>query len=381
MFSSDPEQKSDDEIRMVFRPVKRDESSPLPLEPKEVAERLKSKQRTVHVFIDGPDTSFDIDKLVSWLSTQLGSTFHFEIQGNITSYARSKDPNLDEFIRQLAASSFASFRSSHWHNTPASQELREKYERGYLQESNKDYSDYAQSTGIADPKHRGPTRAPEAVNHDLYDLQKLANAYQNVVRDLLRTNPQEHHSVLVVTGRGLGNEEHGGVHLRAAVQSGGVAVISTSGLINAPGMPLEAQDIISSDFFESEDPDRLQIYRDYIKKHGLSAQTKRGGVKLAFSDLMLTEHDPRITDCAQGLALSMIFFSHGETFGKVARCGTTNLYLGKPDTSRSPCRLFDAHWQEELLHHQGGDHFCDFHQELLNELQTTIPNFPANPNS
>lgn len=120
-------------------------------------------------------------------------------------------------------------------------------------------------------------------------------------------------------------------HLRT-ILLGYPAIISTTGLVEAPAKPRE-----------------FYLARESLQALGLETMslTLAGG----FRDRCLLPGDERITEVAKGYALQAIFYAF---FGEA--------FCDDPD-----CRLYNAHWQEELLHSQmdGAYDLCPRHEAML----------------
>lgn len=122
-------------------------------------------------------------------------------------------------------------------------------------------------------------------------------------------------------------------HLRAVVL-GSPALISTSGLVEAPAKPREfyfALQVLGS--VASDDARYLALKRE-------------------FGDRFLDHDDPRLTDVAKGYILQAAAYQ----FAGQGFC---------PDPA---CQLFNAHWQEEMLAAQLPQKLCPTHQQLFESL-------------
>lgn len=111
-------------------------------------------------------------------------------------------------------------------------------------------------------------------------------------------------------------------------------LISITGLVEAPAKP--------------------KAY--YFKKQmGLSKEW----LEEEYQDRFLDHGDPRMTEVTKGYAMQALFFNL-----------TDNPFCKDRD-----CRLFNSHWQEEVLHSQldGGYEFCPKHEEILRRLRKGPP--------
>ena len=107
-------------------------------------------------------------------------------------------------------------------------------------------------------------------------------------------------------------------------------LISTSGLVEAPAKPKEF----------------------YLKKQmGVPVEL----LKEEYQDRFLDHGDPRMTEALKGYAMQAVFFH----------------LAGNPFCEDPDCRLFNSHWQEEVLHSQldGRYEFCPKHETILKELR------------
>lgn len=120
-------------------------------------------------------------------------------------------------------------------------------------------------------------------------------------------------------------------HGRAVICSN-PSVISTTGIIEAPAKPRE-------------------YYVELISNmaQGLNLES----IKKKYQGTYLEYHDRRISNAVEGYSLQAIFY-----------------YLtGEPFCEQLECRLFNAHWQKDLIHSQiESGRLCERHQKNLNNL-------------
>jgi hypothetical protein len=118
-------------------------------------------------------------------------------------------------------------------------------------------------------------------------------------------------------------------HTRVSIYSF-PCIISTTGLVEAPAKP-----------------------RGYYlrRQMGVNSETLRE----EFRGRYLNYEDERLTEAVKGYVMQSFFFH----------------MTGNPFCGDKSCRLFNAHWQEELLHAQlkTGDEFCKLHEEMLSTLR------------
>ncbi len=126
-------------------------------------------------------------------------------------------------------------------------------------------------------------------------------------------------------------------HLRT-VLLGYPAIISTTGLVEAPAKPRE-----------------FYIVREQFRAIGLDAISPVLAAEMR--DRCLLPNDERLTEVAKGYALQAVFYAlFGEAF-----CDDKD------------CRLYNAHWQEEMLNAQlnGAYDLCPRHEAMLQNFGET----------
>lgn len=167
----------------------------------------------------------------------------------------------------------------------------------------------------------------------LYD----AYQYAGVLRDLLPKGERSLRVLHVVFGhRLLGTfDDDGRYHARTVVCSV-PSLVSTSGLVEAPARPPE-------------------YYTIKAQLTGALGAVPFEVAKAPFAGQFLDYDDARLTDVAKGYALQVAMYH----ITKEAFC------------SEPACRLFNAHWQSELLLAQvesGG--LCGRHEAVASRVRT-----------
>jgi len=171
-------------------------------------------------------------------------------------------------------------------------------------------------------------RGPFGILYDGFGFQRL-------LRRLLPPAELRLDCVHVVfTNRTIGtwDEDDKRYHLRAIIL-GIPAIISTTGLVEAPAKPRE-----------------FYLARQQM---GLAARSQltHALLKERFKGQFLDHDDARLTEVAKGYAMQAVMYQiTGEAF------------CSDPD-----CRLFNAHWQAELIRAQleGPGEYCARHEKLL----------------
>lgn len=122
-------------------------------------------------------------------------------------------------------------------------------------------------------------------------------------------------------------------HGRAVICSN-PAIISITGMIEAPAKPREYY---------------LSLLTNMIQ--GLNIDS----IKSQFKGTYLQYHDPKLSEIIKGYAMQALFY----------------YITGEPFCESRDCRLFNAHWQSDLLHSQiKVGKMCDMHQEILRKIVT-----------
>jgi len=123
-------------------------------------------------------------------------------------------------------------------------------------------------------------------------------------------------------------------HARASIY-GFPSIISTSGIVEAPAKPREF----------------------YLLKRQYAAlgMGDAGVVELEqrFKGRFIDHDDPRLTEVMKGYVMQALAYH----------------LWGDPFCPDPDCRLYNAHWQEEVIQAQVGGGFCAFHQGKLDELK------------
>ncbi|MEE9365582.1 MAG: DUF6775 family putative metallopeptidase, partial [Dehalococcoidales bacterium] len=113
------------------------------------------------------------------------------------------------------------------------------------------------------------------------------------------------------------------------------SVISTTGIIEAPAKPREY-------YLLKQQYERLGKAPDELKER--------------YRGRFIDYGDERLTEVAKGYAMQAVFYS----------------LVGEPFCEDKGCRLYNAHWQEDLIFAQleSGYEFCPRHAELLGKART-----------
>ncbi len=155
--------------------------------------------------------------------------------------------------------------------------------------------------------------------------------------------PQElnlRHIHVVFTNQLFGTWEDDDRRYHARVSLYGFpSLISTTGLIEAPAKPREFY-FLKQQYMALGMADAVDV-----------------GLKGEFSGRVLEHGDLRLTEVMKGYVLQALFYH----------------LWGEPFCPDRHCRLYNAHWQEEVLMAQlGGDYeLCSHHRKMLDSSKTT----------
>ena len=161
--------------------------------------------------------------------------------------------------------------------------------------------------------------------YDGYHLQRLS----------LETIPIEERHIelvpIIFTNRlfATWDENNQRYHLRTSIY-GLPSIISTTGIIEAPAKPREYYLLKQQYDNLGKDPSEL---------------------KSIFQGRFINYEDSRLTEVVKGYTMQAVFYAA----------------TGKPFCDDKGCRLYNAHWQADLIFAQleSGYEFCQYHTEIL----------------
>ncbi len=158
--------------------------------------------------------------------------------------------------------------------------------------------------------------------------------FQNAITELIPMNENKRDSLHIIFTNKLTctfDENDFRYHARALIGTN-PAIISTTGIIEAPAKP-------------------KQYYLDLMTNF---SENKVEEIKKKYKGKFLEYHDSRISEITEGYLLqAIIYYETGEAF-----------------CPHRDCRLFNAHWQKDLFFSQlENKRFCEKHQGILNELK------------
>jgi hypothetical protein len=113
-------------------------------------------------------------------------------------------------------------------------------------------------------------------------------------------------------------------------------VISTAGIVEGPAKPKE-----------------YYLYKQKYSRLG-TWEIEQDKIKNKFRSRFIDYQDKRMNEVIKGyIAQALFFYINGESFCK-----------------NKGCRLFNAHWQEDLIYAQIKiGEFCNRHRRILNKIK------------
>lgn len=171
----------------------------------------------------------------------------------------------------------------------------------------------------------------------VYDGPKLMGICRDLIPEQERTLSNLH---LVFTPRFFGDysSPDGRFHGRV-ILCGYPCLISTTGIVEAPAKP-------------------KGFYEERRAHQALSSGVPLELVKEKYRGQFIDYDDPRLTEVMKGYALQGLFYH----------------LTGNPFCGDRACRLFNAHWQEEVLQAQLGDKpdLCETHRNRLASMKEEL---------
>jgi len=146
---------------------------------------------------------------------------------------------------------------------------------------------------------------------------------------------------IVLTNQLLATFDEGDLryHIRSGI-FGIPSVISSTGLVEGPARPRE-----------------FYLLKQSMGPHWDGAAMAQAAEE--FRDRMVDHNDPRLTEVMKGYVMQAVFYN----------------LTGAPFCEDVNCRLFNAHWQEEMIKAQltSPYEFCPKHEKALQTFRTFFP--------
>ena len=169
----------------------------------------------------------------------------------------------------------------------------------------------------------------------MYDGFKL----QNLFRELMpSTELSFKHLHMVFTNKSIGTwvRNDGRYHARVGVY-GFPSIISTTGAVEAPAKPRG-----------------FYVLRKALIGSGMERELVEEELKSEFKGRFIDYNDERMTEIVKGYAMQAYFYH----------------LKFDPFCEDKSCRLYNAHWQKEMIHAQlEGKDFCERHERILERIK------------
>jgi hypothetical protein len=169
----------------------------------------------------------------------------------------------------------------------------------------------------------------------LYDGFRLQRLFREVLPKPESSFPHLH---LIFTNRSIATWDSGDgrYHARTCVL-GFPSIISIPGIVEAPAKPRE-----------------FYIQRKALVASGMAREIVEEELKEKFRDRFIDYDDPRMTEIVKGYIMQAFFYHT----------------MFEPFCKEKNCRLFNAHWQEDMMGAQLGEpEFCKRHAGILREIK------------
>lgn len=266
----------------------------------------------IHLYIEGASPALNLDDISIYLRKRLRKVEVSQRGSLIVNYLsrfseKEREKEIDSLARKLAGIKVHRLGDSKSFSSPLSGEI--EYEKKYL---------------------RNPSPKPAGVLYDGFQFQSIF--YELLPGEYL--NRKHLHLVFTSQLFGTWDENDRRYHARASVY-GLPNLISTTGIVEAPAKPKE--------FY------LLRQQYDMLGRRDAGILELKEQFKGKFIDY----DDERLTEVVKGYCLQALFFH----------------LKGDPFCHDENCRLYNAHWQEELIVSQlkGSYELCSFHEGILSQ--------------
>jgi hypothetical protein len=169
----------------------------------------------------------------------------------------------------------------------------------------------------------------------LYDGFRLQRLFREIIP---KSESSFKHLHIIFTNRSIATWDSGDgrYHARTSVY-GFPSIISIPGIVEAPAKPRE-----------------FYIQRKALVASGMARELVEEELKEKFRDRFIDYDDPRMTDIVKGYIMQAFFYH----------------IMFEPFCDDKNCRLFNAHWQEDMIHAQLDEpEFCERHEGILRNIK------------
>ncbi len=270
----------------------------------------------IHLYREGASSALNLDEIAVYLREKLGNV-EVDQQSSLTAAylsrfsEKERERETDILAGKLAGNKVRRLGDAEPFSEPLRGEV--EYEKKYLRDIS------SKPAGI------------------LYDGFRMRSIFYGLVAEEYRNRKHLH---LVFTSQlfGTWDENDRRYHARTSVY-GTPNLISTTGIVEAPAKPRE-----------------FYLLRQQYETLG-RRDVGTLELKERFKGKFIDYDDERLTEVVKGYCLQALFFH----------------LKGDPFCDDKDCRLYNAHWQEELIaaQLQGDSELCPFHQEILSNEAIT----------
>lgn len=274
----------------------------------------------------------DIQRLTVYLYTEpTAATLDLS---QLSDYLLSLLPQLQVILRERFLSGYLSSLPQE-HRSEAIARLAVELAKTKVRHLLKPHQDFTPLPGEIEYERRRLSTPDSATFGILYDGFKVMHLFARLLSSRERHRGHIH---IIFTNQLLGTWEESDRRYHARVSIYGFpSFLSTSGIVEAPAKPRE-----------------YYLLKQQFQALGMSDVAP---VKLdqEFRGRYIDYNDPRLTRVMQGYVMQVIFYH----------------LMGDPFCDNKDCRLYNAHWQEEVLRAQleNKPDFCPYHQEVLTQLR------------
>jgi hypothetical protein len=251
------------------------------------------------------------------------------IQKNLPSFAVNVRPDIFTFAQDGLTEK---------EQGKALENIARKFAESKVKDISNPDNNFAPLKGEIDFEYRRLQNPTKSVFGILYDGFKFTKILQDLIREPERSLRHVH---IVFTNQLVGtwDEDTQRYHIRTSVYSF-PSVISTGGIVEGPAKPRE-----------------YYLIKQQAKILGMT-ELASAEFQKSHKDEFVDYEDKRLTDVLKGYVMQAIAYQiTGEAF------------CSDPD-----CRLYNAHWQSELIRAQlnGEYEYCPFHEKLIRDSRRTL---------
>lgn len=261
----------------------------------------------IHIYED--ESIMDWKELQLYIQGKVGDVGKVDLRKRFTSSLIEKEMDMDFIAKQLVAAKVFDVSDPKKTYDPFPVEIEHEKKL------------------ILGSSEKGPVML-----YDGFRLQRLFREF------LTKSESNFKHLHIVFTNRPIATWDFGDgrYHARTSVY-GFPSIISTSGIVEAPAKPRE-----------------FYVLRKALVASGMARELVEEELKSKFKGRFIDYNDERMTEIVKGYVMQAFFYH--TTF--------------EPFCEDKNCRLYNAHWQEDMIHAQlEGKDFCERHEGILEEIK------------